>query len=157
MSAKPFTMRSIVPSTPPRDEKTFLEQQGASSAAFTGMQQFIWSGLIINQTLTRIISKRAYITYFQFSIKGAPDAEPEIQLYWYTKNDRQLVRHCMPRYAWHTGQTIADQEYESKTYNFIPPIILDPASPTDYLAVKCDGGSTGHFCVIGYEEPHNNK
>lgn len=156
MSAKPFTMKSIVPSVPPQQDKIFSAQQLPDISTFSNLKQEIFSGglnPVVGVTRSKILNRRTYITFFHWSIKGAPDNIPEIQLYATINGQtKQIIRHGMPLYPWGIGQDVTEEEYQDRTYNFIPPIILTPVTAADTITVKCDGSSDGNFCLVYYED-----
>jgi len=157
MSPKPFTIRSVVPNIPPENSKTFAQQQLPDISTFSSLKQTIFSGGLnatVGVTRSVSITKKTHITFFHWSIKGEPSNIVEIQLYATINGvTKQIIRHAMPLFPWTVGQTANDEEYQDRTYNFIPPIVLEPVLQTDLLTVKCDGASDGNFCLVFYEEP----
>ena len=156
MSAKPFTVKSIVPSVPKQQTNIFSEQQLPDVRAFSSMKNWVLSGglnPVSGTTRSKVLTKKTYITFFHWSIKGAPNNAPEIELYL-TINGVviQIIRHSMPLYPWGIGQAVANEEYQDRTYNFIPPLIIVPVTAQDTVSVSCDGSSDGNFCLIGYED-----
>lgn len=157
-------MKEIVFSPPlvknvpkPVNNQEFSQQQLPSIQTFSSYKNILFSGGLngtVGTTRSKTFNTTIHITSFHWSIKGKPDAVVEIQLYCTIKGaTKQIIRHGMPLFAWHTGQAVTDEEYQDRFYNFNPPIIIKAESPTDTISVKCDGGSDGNFMLSYFEEP----
>jgi hypothetical protein len=157
---KPFVVKTNN-STGAFNDKVFEQQQLPDIRTFTQLNNRIFSGGL-NGTVgtTRSITmdpkkiKRIHISFFTWSIKGAPDNIPEIQLYAVINGQtRQIIRHGMPLFPWGIGQTVSQEEYQDRIYPFPKPIVITPVTASDTITVKCDGSSDGNFCLIYDEEP----
>jgi len=155
---KPFTVRTNVNNVPAYDIETYKRQQLPDISPFSSFKQVIESGGLnagSRYSRTFSIKKKTHLTFFHWSIKGKPDSLPEIQLYSNINGVlKQIIRHCMPAFPWGIGQAVTDEEYQDRTYNFVPPIVLLPVTENDELIVSVDGGADGNFCVVYYEEPY---
>jgi hypothetical protein len=159
--SKAFSMRTIPGYIPPYNLETYKDQQLPPIATYTALKNIVFSGGLngtVGTTRSKTLDpqkfKRIHITFFHWSIKGAPNNIPEIQLYAVINGQTiQIIRHGMPLYPWGIGQTAAQEEYQDRVYNFNPPLIITPATSADTINVKCDGSSDGNFCLVYYEEP----
>lgn len=144
----------LVNQVPPQYFKTGLEQQATPPLTFSTMKNWIFSGGLngtVGTTRSKALKTTNHISFFTWSIKGKPSAIVEIQLYATINGVTiPIIRHGMPVVIPATGD---NEEFQDRTYNFIPPIILKPVTVSDTISVKCDGGSDGNFALIGYEEP----